>query len=235
MMIKPKRKAANSGPAAASESKCKRAKKAQLHVREDWSELLWKAAEHAQPAQPAERPIPIEDQETPGASSGAASGVCGSEHDPPAPPEEGGEAETALVSSAAANEVPAQPVERAASPAKRPEASSEARNEIWVECCKVASDSWGVLGQPGSYRRYKVKCPVHQKCETSRSFSDRLAKPSGLGDQEPLFFLAVWLKRAVDYTTTAEHKKFKPTPEDTIAYAGEVVLSAGQASAGASA
>ena len=47
--------------------------------------------------------------------------------------------------------------------------------------------------------------------------------------------MAVWLKRADEYDNPADHKKFKPTPEDTIAYAREVVFFGGQASAEASA
>ena len=216
-LIMPKRKAANSGPAAAS--KCKRAKKA---VLEDWNSLLcWRPADHA------EQLNPIEDLETPGASSGGASLEPPADHGQAAPSAGKQEASPMQI-----DEPEAQPVERAASPKQDQEMSwaSSAGDRLSILGCPVANDCHGALGQPGSYRRYKVKCPLHKGCHTSRSFSEKLAKPSGLGDQEPLVFIAVWLKRAADFDKPA-HKAYKPTPAETVAYAKEVGVSRAEASA----
>ena len=111
-----------------------------------------------------------------------------------------------------------------------PRASSSSTT-VWVEGCPVVFERHGALGQPGSYRRVKVKCPRHHACWGTRSFSSRLAKASGLGDQEPYAFLGVWLRRGAECATREEHRHFKPSPEATRAYANGVGFGPGGASA----
>ena len=85
----------------------------------------------------------------------------------------------------------------------------------------LVEDGHGALGQPGAYRRLRVKCPVHDRCGALRSFSARFGWASGLGDQEPFAFLGCWLRAASTYPDDAEtpHAAWKPSVREVQAYA----------------
>ena len=92
---------------------------------------------------------------------------------------------------------------------------------VRVEDHIVHLDAHGGLDRPGSYRRAKVKCSFHKGCEAQRSFSEKLARESGLGDQEPYAFLGVWLRKGRDCETAGEHMEYraKIKASDVRAYA----------------
>ena len=131
---------------------------------------------------------------------------------------------------AASSDAPAQMVAMASQGQETPEASPRYR-AFWVDNCVLRPEHHGVPGHPGSYSRVKVVCPCpehnvrgQKKCWKTRSFSERLAKASGLGDQEPYFFLTAWLKRRSEFADRASHASFEPSTEEVVACAAHVGL-----------
>ena len=106
-------------------------------------------------------------------------------------------------------------------------ADREERFFAILEGVQVRQDGFGVLGQPGTYRRLVVKCPHHGSksslCGSSRKFDlkDKKVLASGLGDLEPYAFLGCWLAKASDYASKKEHGQYRPTVAETQAYARE--------------
>ena len=88
--------------------------------------------------------------------------------------------------------------------------------------------------RPGVYRRMKVeKCPIHgEGCSKSRVFSEKFARESGLGEDEPFAYLGAWLKLGEDrgrFPDAAAHKtgwllpnKKGPSVEEVKAYAQDM-------------
>ena len=191
------------GPAQGSRGRGKRSRVVDATLDEDLLEVLW-------PQIVQEGRVEVQ-----GAAIGPAP-------EPPEVAERSGEAasSTDLVPSTQ-EDVGGQDTPRA----------SSSSTTVWVEGCPLQFEHHGALGQPRSYRRVKVKCPYHRACWGSRSFSSRLAKASGLGDQEPYAFLGVWLRCGADFATREEHRDFKPSPEATKAYANDVGFGPGGASA----
>ena len=144
----------------AGEGQPKRTKVAHFPLDENWSEFMW--------AQMVEEGAVAKER--------TASG-------PACPPAD--VVETS--GNAASSSDPAPPRAEASDGQEAPKASSSGQ-QVWVEGCLLVYETHGVLGQPGSYRRVKAKCPEHPDCKGSRTFSARLAKASGLGDQEPYAF-----------------------------------------------
>ena len=79
-----------------------------------------------------------------------------------------------------------------------------------------------MLGQAGSYRAVKVKCPHHHECgRKSRTFGHRDAKKSGLGDNEAYAFLGCWMRMGATMDAQA-HKQLKLDQAAVLAYAREL-------------
>ena len=95
-----------------------------------------------------------------------------------------------------------------------------------LEGSTVTYEKHGVRGIVGSYERLRTNCKVHgAKCKTSRSFSARLCKTSGLDEGlEPFAFLGLWLKSASLYPQEnwSAHAGWRPTPQEVAAYAKEM-------------
>ena len=64
------------------------------------------------------------------------------------------------------------------------------------------------------YARWRVKCPVHEKCYRSRS--TELFRNS-LGEMSAAYFLGAWIQRAA-ILTFEQHKLFKPDVGDMQAF-----------------
>ena len=85
---------------------------------------------------------------------------------------------------------------------------------------KVKRDAFGVLGQPGSYRRFVVHCPNRDHrangrvCTRSRTYNDEIDK-----DGLVLAQLGVWLSKSHSIATREDHKAYAPSPEEVAAYA----------------
>ena len=92
---------------------------------------------------------------------------------------------------------------------------------VWV------SEEWhGIMGQPGSYRRYKVRCPLSTSahkcksgCQKTRTWGSAQKRPGDLGQYEPLAYLGAWLDMRDSYSTQRDHVAFQPSAEQTRAYA----------------
>ena len=59
---------------------------------------------------------------------------------------------------------------------------------------------------PGRYERAMVKCTFHKGCKAQRAYSDKYARASRLGIEEPFCFLGVWLKRGRELKAAEEHQ-----------------------------
>ena len=168
--------------------------KKEVRPEDDWISLL------GLPAPPVEKseetfalPAPPEQDASAGSSGGVAVGDAVVALEPPAgTPGDG----------ASVPPLPSPPVVR-------------------VEDHIVQTDGHGGLDRPGSYRRVEVGCSFHEGCEAQRSFSEKLASESGLGDQEPYTFLGVWLRKGRDCETAGEHMEYraKIKASDLRAYA----------------
>ena len=126
----------------------------------------------------------------------------------PAPPEQeasAGSSEGVTVGDAlVALEPPAAPPGVAASVA--PVRLGEGR---LVEDHLIHYSGHGVLGRPGAYRLCYVNCKYHDDCRAQRSISTSFGKKSGLGEDEPLCCLGVWLRDRRLYPTAELHKKYR--------------------------
>ena len=71
---------------------------------------------------------------------------------------------------------------------------------MYLEGVEAHEEHWGVLGQPGSYRRLCVRCLFHgtaeDPCQIHRNFGTKEGKKSRFGDDEPFAFLGAWLAEA---------------------------------------
>ena len=81
----------------------------------------------------------------------------------------------------------------------------------------------GVLGQPGAYRRLKVKCPLkgisHRGCTAcGKNRAYKIGSESLLGGEEPLAFLGLWLRKREEFPVRREHIAWKPTDNEVASY-----------------
>ena len=81
------------------------------------------------------------------------------------------------------------------------------------------------MGQPGSHRRVKAKCPWHRKCEKTCAFSVDYGRRSGLGDQEPYAFLGAWIVAGARWGKEdwRQHRQYKPSKAEVQEYARAVM------------
>ena len=87
----------------------------------------------------------------------------------------------------------------------------------------VQEQASGIPGMAGYYRRLLVVCPTHTLCTKRRNFGMDTALSSGLGDLEPLAYLAVWFRARHGFDgpdATRRHCWTElPTLEQTLQYA----------------
>ena len=74
-----------------------------------------------------------------------------------------------------------------------------------------------------------LECPTHGKaCQKTRVFSEQLAGPSGLGEDEPFAFLGCWLRMGEDRDRFPDAKSHGsgwrkgPSVEEVKAYAKDM-------------
>ena len=91
-----------------------------------------------------------------------------------------------------------------------------------LEGSEVYHESHGVVGQPNSYRRLVVICPLHgdkkRPCKKTRSFGVRSGAASELGDLEPYAFLGAWLAAGRACVAKEEHKCQTPAAAEVREY-----------------
>ena len=104
-------------------------------------------------------------------------------------------------------------------PRGRSQAAAKA-GTLFLEGVKVKMGAHGVLGQPGSYRRFVVRCPNPdhrangKACTRSKTYTDEID-----ADDLVLARLGVWLSKSNSIATREAHKAYAPSPEEVAAYA----------------
>ena len=84
----------------------------------------------------------------------------------------------------------------------------------------LAFDEFGVFGEPGYYRRWKIQCPLrrckHFKpgklCQRSRNVG--AAQCAHFGQLEPQAYLLAWAAKAANFNNRRKHMKYTPTVSD---------------------
>ena len=82
----------------------------------------------------------------------------------------------------------------------------------------VVEDTHGQLGEPRSYVRYEVACPLCQGAHTHRLPCHKRRKVA----DDTLPFLGAWLVAASRFSTRTEHMAFQPNKEDIQAYSAKL-------------
>ena len=67
--------------------------------------------------------------------------------------------------------------------------------DMWVEGVQVYEETWGTLGQPGSYRRLMVRCPTCHAIR-KRNYDTADSRAGGWGDIEPHWLFGLLVKPA---------------------------------------
>ena len=147
---------------------------------------------------------------------------------------EDGVEEASVVAERPVDVLPLQQAEDASAAARREVGASHAAEaseagggsavavqpmRLLVEGVELTYEPHGMDGRPGSYRRLIAQCPHHTDCGTSRVFSVRFGRLSGLGDNEPHAFLGAWLRGGRDLVDDGRHMGWKPKVKEVQAYA----------------